>query len=161
MAKSYQLVAWTDNGQVKMLPSEIATFIHKEQEYINSIADRVRYKTPHEVQDLLKVSYAYEKLGLQLLALSRIEDAFKQFEQAALCCTASGNNWRETEWGPDTGKATPRPLLCDVLPMQRPCPQAPEAPAQLGGKRLTKRNQLPHLCRPVFRERLERPLRRL
>lgn len=100
MAKSYQLVAWTDKGQVRMIPSEIASFIHKELEGINRLIDRIRYKTYHEVHDLLQVSSAYEKLGLQLLDLGQIDDAFIQFAQAALCCTASGNNWRETEWGP-------------------------------------------------------------
>ena len=100
MAKTYQLVAWTENGQVKMIPSEIVSFLHEELDNINRLSDRIRYKTNHEVHDLLQVSAAYEKLGLQLLVLGQIEDAFIQFTQAALCCTASGNNWRETEWGP-------------------------------------------------------------
>ena len=99
MAKSYQLVAWTDKGQVKMIPSEITDFLHKELEGINRLSDRIRYKTYHEVHDLLQVSSAYEKLGTQLLDLGQIEDAFIQFSQAALCCTASGNNWTDTEWG--------------------------------------------------------------
>ena len=99
MAKSYQLVAWTDKGQVKMIPSEIADFLHKELDILNRLSDRIRYKTYHEVHDLLQVSCAYEKLGLRLLDLGQIEDAFIQFSMAALCCTGSGNNWRETEWG--------------------------------------------------------------
>ena len=99
MAKAYQLVAWTDKGQVKMIPSEIASFLHKELDNINCLSDRIRYKTAHEIHDLLQVSSAYEKLAYQLLDLGQIEDAFIQFSQAALCCTASGNNWRETEWG--------------------------------------------------------------
>ena len=99
MVKTYQLVAWTDNGQVKMIPSEIASFLHTELDNINFMSNRIRYKTNHEVHDLIQVSSAYEKLGLRLLDLGQTEDAFIQFSQAALCCTASGNNWRETEWG--------------------------------------------------------------
>ena len=100
MAKSYQLVAWTDKGRVKMIPSEITAFLQKELDGINRLSDRIRYKTYHEVHDLLQVSSAYEKLALRLLDLGRPEDAFTQLSQAALCCTASGSNWRETEWGP-------------------------------------------------------------
>lgn len=99
MAKTYQLVAWTDKGQVRMIPSETATFLHEELDGINRLSDRIRYGTHHEIHDLLQLSSAYEKLGLQLLGLGQIDDAFIQFSQAALCCTASGNNWRDTEWG--------------------------------------------------------------
>jgi hypothetical protein len=99
MAKTYQLVAWTDRGQVRMIPSEINSFIREELDRINRLSDRVRYDTYHEVHDLLQVSSAYEKLGLDLLGLGQTEDAFVQFTQAALCCCASSNNWTDTEWG--------------------------------------------------------------
>lgn len=100
MAKSYQLVAWTDKGQVKMIPSEIASFLHKELDGINRLSERIRYKSHYEVHDLLQVSSAYEKLAYQLLDLGQIGDAFIQFSQAAICCTSSAFNWHETEWGP-------------------------------------------------------------
>lgn len=100
MAKAYQLVAWTEKGQVRMIPSEITAFLHKELDNVNRLSDRIRYKTYHEVHDILQVSSAYEKLAYQLLDLGQTEDAFIQFSHAALCCTGSGNNWSETEWGP-------------------------------------------------------------
>ena len=99
MEKSYQLVAWTDKGRVRMLPSEVNTFLHEELDKINRLSDRIRYNTCHEVHDLLEWSCAYEKLALQLLDLGQVEDAFRQLSQAALCCTASWNNWEDTEWG--------------------------------------------------------------
>jgi hypothetical protein len=99
MAKSYRLVAWTDNGQVRMLPSEVNTFIHEELDKIDRLGDSVRYGTYHEVHDLLQLSSAYEMLAIRLLDLGRMEDAFIQFSQAALCCPASWNNWEDTEWG--------------------------------------------------------------
>ena len=100
MANSYQLVAWTDKGQIRMLPSEINAFLHEELDKIDRMSDRIRYKTHHEVYDLLEVSSAYEKLAHQLLDLGQTEDAFLQLSQAALCCTAaSWYNWKDTEWG--------------------------------------------------------------
>ena len=82
-----------------MLPSEVNTFIHEELDKIDRLGDSVRYGTHHEVHDLLLLSSAYEKLALRLLDLGRIEDAFIQLSQAALCCPASWNNWEDTEWG--------------------------------------------------------------
>jgi hypothetical protein len=99
MAKSYQLVTWTDKGQVRMIPSQLDAYIHEEVQHLNCICDRVRYGTCHEVGDLLNVSTAYEKLALNLLDLGRREEAFLLLAEAAHCCTASPNNWRETEWG--------------------------------------------------------------
>ena len=83
MEKSYQLVAWTDKGRVRMLPSEVNTFLHEELDKINRLSDRIRYNTCHEVHDLLEWSCAYEKLALQLLDLGQVEDAFRQLSQAA------------------------------------------------------------------------------
>ena len=99
MAKTYQLVAWTDKGRVKMIPAEINDFILGEMDVINRQMDRIRYGSPHEVGDLLRLSSAYEKLALQLLDLDQKADAFFLFSEAAHCCTASGNNWQDTEWG--------------------------------------------------------------
>lgn len=82
-----------------MIPSEINDFINGEMTVINRQMDRIRYGTSHEVDDLLRLSSAYEKLAIQLLDLDQKEDAFLFFAEAAHCCTASGNNWRDTEWG--------------------------------------------------------------
>ena len=76
MAKSYQLVAWTDKGQVRMIPSQLKAYISEEIEHLNRINDSVRYGTYHEVNDLLKVSSAYENLALNLLDLGKVEEAF-------------------------------------------------------------------------------------
>ena len=99
MKKSYQLVAWTDNGQVRMIPSQIDAYIHEEIEHLKRVSDRVRYGTYHEVGDLLKVSCAYEKLARNLLDLDQRRAAFHFLAEAAHCCTASHNNWEDTEWG--------------------------------------------------------------
>ena len=98
MAKRYQLVAWTDNGQVRMIPSEVTAFLHAELNTINRLIDLIRYRTIHERGDILRVSKAYEKLAVRLLDLGRIEDAFEQYVHAAQCCLSS-NEWDDTDWG--------------------------------------------------------------
>ncbi|MBO4416505.1 MAG: hypothetical protein J5801_00120 [Bacteroidales bacterium] len=100
MAKVYQLVAWTCNGQVRMIPSEVTSFMHQSLDEIDSLIDKVRYGTRYEVRDLLQVSEAYERFGFRLLELGRIEDAFNQFAEAADCCCRSENNWKyDDEFG--------------------------------------------------------------
>ena len=99
MKKTYQLVAWTDKGRVRMLPSEVNAFIHEEVQQLNRISDGVRYGTYHEIGDLLKVSSSYEKLALNLLNMGQTETAFLLLAESAHCCTASRNNWEDTEWG--------------------------------------------------------------
>ena len=98
MAKSYQLVAWTDKGQVKMIPSEVTDYIQAEWDVINRMADRIRYRSDYERGDILRLSQAYEKLAVGLMRLGRIEEAFEQYAHAAQCCLSS-SEWQDTEWG--------------------------------------------------------------
>lgn len=125
MPKSYQLVAWTEDGKVRMVPSQIDTYIHEELEQIQSIIDKVRYGTYHEVHDLLQLSSAYEKLALNLLSLGQVSDAFRMLVDAAHCCTASYNNWEDTEWGdllcrPLRGRFFAMYSLCKELVRKHP-----------------------------------------
>ena len=117
MVKSYQLVAWTDKGQVKMIPSEIASFLNGELDCIKRRSERIRYGTRHEIHDILKVSYAHEKLALQLLDMGLTKDAFVQFSQAATCCCTFGSNWISTEWG----EVLCKPLRGRFFAMFRQC----------------------------------------
>lgn len=98
MANSYQLVAWTEKGQVRMIPSEVTAHLHAELDAINRLVDSIRYRTVYERGDIFRVSQAYEKLAVRLLNLGRIEDAFEQYAHAAQCCLSS-NEWQDTEWG--------------------------------------------------------------
>ncbi len=98
MAKSYQLVAWTDKDQVRMIPSEVADYLRAEQEVIGRMTDRIRYRSVHERGDLLRLSLAYEKLAVALLRLGQTEEAFMQYAHAAQCCLSS-SEWQDTEWG--------------------------------------------------------------
>lgn len=96
MANSCQLVAWTDKGRVKMIPSQIDEFVRESLDEIDCLIDRVRYNTRYEVGDILNVSRDYEKLARRLLELGEVEDAFFQFAQAAECCFM-GDNWEDYE----------------------------------------------------------------
>lgn len=107
MANAYQLVAWTEKGQVRMIPSEVTAFMHQYIDEIDRISDKVRYGTRFEVPDLLQLSSAYEKFGRELLDLGRYEDAFFQFAQAADCCCHSDNNWTYDD---EFGSSLCRPL---------------------------------------------------
>ena len=95
----YQLVAWTENGRVKMIPSEVNAFMLDDLAGIERLVDRVRYGTDHEIGDILRVSRACERLGIRLLGVGRMEDAFLLFAQAAECCCSSDGNWVDTDYG--------------------------------------------------------------
>lgn len=98
MANSYQLVAWTDKGQIRMIPSEVTAYLHAETDSIDRMAENIRFRTFHERGDIFRVSQAYEKLAVRMLDLGRTEDAFELYVQAAQCCLSS-NEWQDTEWG--------------------------------------------------------------
>lgn len=99
MAKVCQLVAWTDRGQVRMIPSEVEAFMEEDLEEIDRLIDGIRYGTDWEVHDILQVSSAYEKLGIRLLGVGRTQEAFLQFARSAECCCTSRNNWEDGEYG--------------------------------------------------------------
>ena len=98
MVNCYQLVAWTENGQVRMLPSEVTDYLNAELDAINRLLGRIRYRTAYELSDIFRASQAYEKLAVRLLDLGQVEEAFEQYVQAARCCLFS-NEWDDTEWG--------------------------------------------------------------
>ena len=82
MANSYQLVAWTDKGQVRMIPSEVTAYLHAEMAVIDRMADKIRYLTVYERSDIFRVSQSYEKLAVRMMDLGRTEDAFELYVQA-------------------------------------------------------------------------------
>ena len=82
-----------------MLPSLLDEYLHEEMAQIHHLGEKVRYGTDYEVPDLLKLSCAYEKLALRLLGRGLVKQAFLFLADAARCCTASYNNWTDTEWG--------------------------------------------------------------
>ena len=95
----YQLVAWTEKGRVKMIPSEVNAFMLEDLARIERLIDGVRYGTDHEIGDILRVSQAFERLGIRLMGVGRPEDAFRMFARAAGFCCSSDDNWLDTDYG--------------------------------------------------------------
>ena len=86
MAKTYQIVTWTDKGHVRMVPSEFNAFLQEELEAIHKLDEAIGYFTGHEVSDLLRLSSACERLALRLMDLGHVREAFMQYATAADCC---------------------------------------------------------------------------
>lgn len=99
MANSYQLVAWTDKGRVKMIPSEISAFIQEEQEFITRIEQQIGYHTWHEVPDIIRLSRAYERLAIRLEGLGMYAEALVHYAEAADCClNTMDENWIDRDY---------------------------------------------------------------
>lgn len=91
MTKHYQLVAWTDKGQVKMLPNVLQEYA---QPYIDKIERQLAYY--HEgwceeygrlaEQDVIALSRSFEAYGRFLLLHGKRQDAFEAFVDGARVC---------------------------------------------------------------------------
>ena len=88
---AYQLVAWTDKGQVKMLPNVLREYA---QPFINEI-ERLRafneeWWNPERgrltTQDVLALSQSYEAYGRFLLLHGKCQEAFEAFVDGARVC---------------------------------------------------------------------------
>lgn len=118
MAKSYQLAAWTDRGQVKMLPSLVEELA---QPYLRSIEAAKNEDCAYfdaEIGQLLRRSRAYERLGRFYRRVGYRQEAFACFAAAAKCCTeASDWHWSQS----DGGYVLSRPLKLRFLAMHDTC----------------------------------------
>ena len=118
MAKSYQLAAWTDRGQVKMLPSLVEELA---QPYLRSIEAAENEECAYfdaEIGQLLRRSRAYERLGRFYRRVGYRQEAFACFAAAAKCCTeASDWHWSQS----DGGYVLSRPLKLRFLAMHDTC----------------------------------------
>lgn len=91
MTKQYQLVAWTDKDQVKMLPDVLREYA---QPYIDEI-ERLRafyeeWWNPEQgrltEQDVIALSRSYEAYGRFLLLHGKRQEAFEAFVDGAYVC---------------------------------------------------------------------------
>jgi hypothetical protein len=88
---AYQLVAWTDKGQVKMLPNVLREY---EQPYLEQIerlqASYEEWWNPERgrltEQDVIALSRSYEAYGRFLLLHGKRQEAFKAFVDGARVC---------------------------------------------------------------------------
>lgn len=102
MAKFYQLVAWTEKGQVKMIPSLVAELAQPYLERIKAVeAEKKQWEETAQTDQLLRLSRAYEALGQFYLRVGYRQEAYRQFEEAADLILGCSTDilWKDSEWG--------------------------------------------------------------
>lgn len=101
MAKTYQLMAWTEKGQVKMIPSLVAELAEPFVQRIQAVEEEPRARgEEEETEQLIRHSRAHEALGRFFLRVGYWEDAFLQFAEAAMTVTyCSDELWNDAEVG--------------------------------------------------------------
>ena len=118
MAKFYQLAAWTDRGQVKMLPSLVEELAKPYLRNIEAAENEDCAYFDAEIDQLLRRSRAYERLGRFYRRVGYRQEAFACFAAAAKSCTeASDRHWSQS----DGGYVLTRPLKLRFLTMHDTC----------------------------------------
>lgn len=113
--KSYSLVAWTANGQVRMIPSLMDGM---KTSYEAKIARIEAQEYDTEVGWLIARSRSWEEYARFFLTLGQVREAYRRYVQAALVCTyCSDILWRQSE----TCEVPTLPLLYRFLAMHHRC----------------------------------------
>lgn len=102
MAKYYQLVAWTDKDQVKMIPSLVSELAEPYFARIEAVeAEKKQWEEAAQIKQLLRQSRAYEELGRFYLRVGYRQEAYSQFEEAAEIILGCSTDilWKDSEWG--------------------------------------------------------------
>ena len=88
-------MAWTENGQVKMLPSLVAEMAEPYVRRIQAIeAEPQAWGEEAETEQLLRQSRAHEALARFFLRVGYWKDAFIQYSLAAMAVTnCTDNRW--------------------------------------------------------------------
>ncbi len=98
--KSYQLVAWTDKGKVRMIPSLQKDCEKPYLERIGNLEDSLSYGSRDEVSLIMDLSHAHEMYGRFLLLTGKVTEAFEEFAKGAACCTeCSDEFWADSDYG--------------------------------------------------------------
>ena len=116
MAK-YTLAAWTENGEVRMIPSLINEMSVPYREKIERI--EAQWETvENEIGWLLARSRAHEDFARFLLRVGHPREAYEEFKNAAEVCTlCSDELWLQG----DTCDFPALPLFRRFLAMHRQC----------------------------------------
>ena len=116
-SKKYTLVAWTENGKVRMVPSivnEAADYYRQRIARLESLRDEVE----DEIGWLLAQSRTHEDFARFLLRVGHPREAYTEFCNAATVCTfCSDELWLQ---GDNCGFPA-LPLLRRFLSMHREC----------------------------------------
>ena len=114
-SKSYSLVAWTENGQVRMIPSLVNEM---KAPYEEKIARIEAGDYENEVGWIFARSRSWEEYARFFLNLGYYEQAYRCYESAAQVCTyCSDELWLQSE----TCEFPTLPLLYRFLSMHGRC----------------------------------------
>lgn len=117
--KKYTLAAWTENGQVRMIPSlvnELSVPYREKIERLKGLWQEVE----NEVGWLLAQSRAHEEFARFLLRVGYPNEAYVEFENAAkVCLYCSDSLWLQGV----RGDFPTLPLYYRFLAMHRQCLQ--------------------------------------
>lgn len=99
-SKNYQLVAWTEQGHVRMIPSLacereyelLDEVIRAKKELDCKMSKRDRHgrftiSPKEEIEGFIAISRAYEKVADYYTETGKIRDAYQMLTDAANCCT--------------------------------------------------------------------------
>ena len=115
--KKYTLAAWTENGQVRMIPSlvnELSVPYREKIERLKGLWQEVE----NEVGWLLAQSRAHEEFARFLLRVGYPNEAYVEFENAAkVCLYCSDSLWLQGA----RGEFPTLPLYYRFLAMHRQC----------------------------------------
>lgn len=114
-SKSYSLVAWTEHGQVRMIPSLVNEMKVPYEEKIARIESQ---DYVNEVGWLIARSRAWEEYARFFLNLAYCKQAYRCYENAARVCSFCTDNF----WVQDENSERPiMPLYYRFLSMHNRC----------------------------------------
>jgi hypothetical protein len=93
MVKSSQLVAWTENGRVRMLPSLVRQLAQPYIERIEEIESLRPFHFREQPKYLIDLSRAYENLGVYYERVGYFRESFDAYAAAAIEVTNVDDFW--------------------------------------------------------------------
>lgn len=116
-SKNYTLVAWTENGEVRMVPSLVNVAAEPYKDRIVRLEARWE-NVEDEIGWLLARSRAHEKFARFLLSVGYPREAYEEYKNAAMVCAyCSDRLWLQGE----ACDFPVLPLLYRFLSMHRQC----------------------------------------
>ena len=118
MEKTSQLVAWTENGQVRMPPYLVRQMAQPFIERIEDINSLRPFNFREQPKYLIQLSRAYEDLGRYYERFGYIRNAFDAYAAAAIEVTNVDDFW----WCDcDEGFVLSKPFRCRFFTMYGQC----------------------------------------
>lgn len=151
-SKSYSLVAWTENGQVRMVPSLVNEMKAPYQEKIARIESQ---DYENEATWLIARSRAWEEYAGFFLDLGYYKQAYRCYENAARICTYCSDIF----WVQDENSERPvLPLFRRFLSMHNRCKSLIRSHASLKDEYVGSDLEDSYLFYTLDERRLEREL---